>query len=206
MIDHLYSQYPDLGVACLYADYKDQANQTLTHILGSFLRQFLTFTREPIPNEIIQKLQDIQRKGGKVGPEDNLALLKIQIYQLKRVFICIDALDELEPRVCRQLLNKLKELSSNNIRLFVTGRGHIESEVRKCFQAAHIDTVAISANEQDIKAFVSQQMSDDLYPEAMDETMDEAMDEAMEEAMEEAMYKALEKDIITTIIKKSQGM
>ena len=186
MIDHLYSHYPNLGVACLYANYKDQANQTLTHILGSFLRQFLTTTREPIPNEIIQKLQEIQRKGGKVGLEDNLALLKIQIHHLNRVFICIDALDELEPRVCRQLLNTLKELSSNNIRLFVTGRNHIESEVQKCFQAAHINRVSISANEQDIKAFVSQQISDDFYSDAMDE--------------------ALKKDIISAIINKSQGM
>ena len=62
--------------------------QTLVHILGSFLRQFLTTaTQKSIPDEIIQKLQGIQRRGGKVGPEDNLALLKIQIHQLKRVFI-----------------------------------------------------------------------------------------------------------------------
>ena len=187
MIDHLCSQSPNIvGVACLYADYKDQATQTLVHIVGTFLRQLLTTTREPIPNEIIQKLQDIQRKGGKIGLEDTLALLKIWILQLKCAFICIDALDELEPKVRRQLLNTLKEFGSKNIRLFLTGRGHIESEVQKCFQATQIYTVAISANEQDIKTFVSEQIIDDPYPDAMDE--------------------ALEKYTIGAIINKSQGM
>ncbi|KAF8436100.1 hypothetical protein BGX38DRAFT_1262515, partial [Terfezia claveryi] len=40
VIDELYSQfheYPTIGIACLYADYKDQNNQILVHILGSFL-------------------------------------------------------------------------------------------------------------------------------------------------------------------------
>ena len=139
-----------------------------------------------IPNEILQKLQDIQRRGGKVGLEDNLALLKIRILQLKCVFICIDALDELEFRVRQQLLNTLKELGSNNIRFFLTGRSHVESEVQKCFQATQIYTVTISANEEDIKTFVSQQIVYDPYSDAMDE--------------------ALEKHLISAIIKKSRGM
>ncbi|RPB22615.1 hypothetical protein L211DRAFT_764114, partial [Terfezia boudieri ATCC MYA-4762] len=46
VIDDLYSQFhkvhPNIGIACLYGDYKDEKNQTLVHILGSFLRQFLT--------------------------------------------------------------------------------------------------------------------------------------------------------------------
>ena len=74
----------------------------------------------------------------------------------------------------------------SNVHLFLTGRGHVESEVQKCFQATQIYTVAISANEEDIKTFVNQQIIDDLYPDAMDEV--------------------LEKDIIDPIIKKSRGM
>lgn len=53
--------------ACLYADYNDQTNQTMAHILGSLLRQFLTTAHEPIQNEVIQKRHDIQRQGGKRG-------------------------------------------------------------------------------------------------------------------------------------------
>ena len=170
----------------MYTDYKDQANQTLAHILGTFLRQFLTTARESIPDQVIQNLQDIQRQGGGVGVEDGLALLKLRLSQLKNAFICIDAVDELEPKVRRQLLNALKELLSNNTRLFLTGRGHIESEVQKCLEVSQRYTVVISANEQDIKTFVKQQIVDDTYPDAMDEE--------------------LEKDITDAIVKKSQGM
>ena len=194
VIDNLRSKCPDIGVACLYADYKDQANQTLAPILGTFLRQLLTTAQESIPDEVIQKLHDIQREGGKVGVEDNLAMLKTLLHQLQLqvrcAFICIDAVDELEPKVRQQLLNALRELGTTtggrNIRLFLTGRGHIESEVQKYFQVAQRYTVVISANEQDIKTFVGQQIMDDPYQDAMDEL--------------------LEKDITDAIIKKSQGM
>ena len=190
VIDDLRLKSPYVGVACLYADYKDQANQTLAPILGTFLRQLIATVWEFIPDEVIQKLHKIQREGGKVGDKDNLALLEIllQQHQLRRAFICIDAVDELEPMVRRQLLNALRELGTRcrNIRLFLTGRDHVESEVQKCFQVTKRYSVVISANEQDIKTFVGQQILDDPYPDAMDEF--------------------LEKDMTDTIIKKSQGM
>ena len=176
----------------MYADYKDQANQTLAPILGTFLRQLLTTAQESIPDEVIKKLHDIQRQGGKVGDEDNLALLKTLFHQhqLKHAYICIDGVDELEPKVRQQLLKTLQELvtmtGGRNIHLFLTGRDHIKSEVQNCFQVIQKYSVVISANEQDIKTFVGQQIMEDSNPDAMD--------------------KLLEKDIIDAIIRKSQGM
>ncbi|RPB22621.1 hypothetical protein L211DRAFT_761327, partial [Terfezia boudieri ATCC MYA-4762] len=114
VIDELYSQfhkYPSIGIACLYADYKDQNNQILVHILGIFLRQLV---QETVPKELIEMLVKIKRKGKKVEMEDILALLRIRLQQLKRAFICIDAVDELEPKVQQQqLLDVLKELGTN---------------------------------------------------------------------------------------------
>ena len=178
----------NIGVACLYADYKDQTDQTLVHILGSFLHQFLTTTREPIPDEIVDTLQDIQRQRAKFGAQDILSILTIWLHQLQRAFICIDAIDELQPRVRRQLLDKLKGLSTGNTRLFLTGRGHIRSEVQQYFQVAQRHIVEIRANHQDIQEFVKQQISED------NELGSEAMDEV------------LEKEIVDTIVEKSQGM
>ena len=191
VIDHLYSQFhkhSKIGIACLYADYKDQASQTLGHILGSFLHQLLTTAKEPIPDKVIEKLQDIQHRRGKVGTEDNLALLKIRLQQLDSAFICIDALDELEPKVRQQLLAVLKDLGMDYTRLFLTGRGHIESEVKNCLQVSQEYTIIISAKHQDIQQFIKQQLEEDrgLNPEAMDEV--------------------LAKDIVDKIVTKSQGM
>ena len=171
----------------MYSDYKDQTNQTLVHILGSFLLQFLTTIPEPIPEEVIQKLEDIQRGGRKVEKEVILNLLKIRLHQLQRAFICIDAVDELDPKVRQQLLIVLKELvTKNNTRLFLTARGHIESEVQKYFKVAQGYSIKISASPQDIREFVGQQIKEDLNSDAMDEV--------------------LARDIVNSIIEKSQGM
>ena len=150
----------------MYADYKDQSNQTLAHILGSFLHQFLTTQRAHIPEEIIQKLQDIRRRASKPGIEDSLALLRTWLHQLNRVFICIDAVDELEPKILHQLLSVLQGLvtnskfGSNKIRIFLTGRSHIEAEVQKYLPVGQNHKVTIRAS-QDIQEFVEQQITSD---------------------------------------------
>ena len=183
------NKHSNIGIACLYADYHNQSNQTLTHILGSFVRQLLTSAQVPIPDEIIQKLNRIQYYNREVGTEDTLEFLKVQLRQLKCAFICIDAVDELGPKVRQQLLSILKELATNsNIRLFLTGRGHIETEVQNHFEIPQGYTVNISANQDDIREFVRQQIRenyDGMNPEAMDEV--------------------LAKDIENTIIEKSKG-
>ena len=189
VIDDLCSHsYPHLniGVACMYADYKDQNNQTLVHILGSLLHQFLTTAQQPIPDEVVKKLQGIRNQVKKVGSADILPLLQMRLKQFKRAFICIDAADELEPRVLQQLLKALKDFVTNDTRLFLTGRGHIESEIQKHLQVVPKYKASISASQEDIDRFIEQQIMDDLNPDAMDEV--------------------LAKDIADAINGRSQGM
>ena len=118
--------------------------------------------------------------------EDILDLLKIQLHRFDRAFICIDAVDELEPQVRQQLLNALKGLATNSTRLFLTGREHVKVEVQQHLQVRQRYEAIISASERDIQEFVEQQITNDRNPDAMDE--------------------ALKKDIVDTIIQKSQGM
>ena len=145
--------------------------------------------QEPIPEEVIEQLQKIQRRGERAEMEDTLNLLKTQLHQLRRVFICIDAVDELESKVRQQLLKVLQDLVMNdNVRLFLTGRDNIKSDVQNKFNVTQGYAVNISASQQDIREFVRQQITEDHEenPEAMDE--------------------GLEQEIIDTIAKKSQGM
>ena len=113
-------------------------------------------------------------------------MLKIRLHQFHRAFICIDATDELEPRVLQQLLKVLKDLVTNETRLFLTGRGHIESEIQKHLQVAQRYRATITASQHDIQEFVEQQIQEDLNPDAMNEV--------------------LAKDVANAIIEKSQGM
>ena len=140
-----------------------------------------------MPDEVIQKLQAIERQRGKVGSEDALALLKIRLQQLDHAFICIDALDELETKVRQQLLKVLRDVGATT-HLFLTGRGHIESEVQKCLEVLPGYTVIINASKRDIQQFIRQQLAEDydLNPDLMDE--------------------GLETDIVDKIVTKSQGM
>ena len=155
--------------------------------MGSFLRQFLTTSQEPIPDEVVQRLHKIRFQGGKVGTEDILPLLKIRLHQLNHAFICIDAVDELEPKVLQQLLRVLnKELVTNSTHLFLTGRSYIESEVQKYCQVVQRYKVIISASQQDIQEFLERQITNDLNPDAMDEVF--------------------AKEIVDTIIERSRGM
>ena len=170
----------------MYADYNDTKNQTLVHILGSLLHQFLTTEQQPISDEVVKKLQTIRHQGKNVRTEDILTLLKIRLNQFKRAFICIDATDELEPKVLQQLLRELKNLVTNDTRLFLTGRGHVETEIKKHLQLVPKYNATISASREDIQKFVEQEIRDDLYPDAIDDM--------------------LLKDIGDKIIGKSQGM
>ena len=157
------------------------------NILGTFLRQFLA-TQIPLPGEVVKELQVIQCAGGKAGLKHNLALLKKQLQQLEHAFICIDAVDELDSDVRRNLLKELKELAVKNTRLFFTGRDHIESEIQKQFEIGEENKVIISATRQDIEEFVSERIQKNRGQDS------------------EAMDDVLAKDIIDTIIEKSQGM
>ena len=112
--------------------------------------------------------------------------MKIRLHQFQRAFICIDATDELEPKVLQQLLKILKDLVTNGTCLFLTGRDYIESEMQKHLQVAQRYRATITASPQDIQKFVEQQIQDDLNPDAMNEV--------------------LAKDIVEAIVEKSQGM
>ena len=159
----------------------------MVNILGSLLHQLLITVPEPIADEVIKKLEDIQSLRGKLETRDALALLKIRLHQLKQAFICIDAVDELEPKVRQQLLNILKELVTDyNTHLFLTGRVHIECEVQKFFDVELRYSVTISASQQDIEKYLEQQIMEDLNPDAMD--------------------RVLAEEIADAILKQSQGM
>jgi len=199
VIDHLCSQgtarerpTSKASIVCLYADYRDQNNQTLIHILGCFVHQLLTSTQLlHIPDPVIEKLKEVKRRNAKVELEDILAMLKLLLERLDGTFFCIDALDELEPQTRRKLLdilsNKL-QLGTKTTRLFFTGRPHMRSEVQSYFSISEAQTVDIVASENDIRQYVSHKIAED------------------KRANPEAMNRVLESEILTALVKRSQGM
>ena len=190
VIDDLNARFPSLGVAWLYSDYRNESDQTLVNILGSFIHQFLMSSAFPhIPATLLTSLEEIRNKGKSLEATDALDMLKNILQELEGSFICIDALDELEPNIRRQLLEKLKELAthtSNRHRLFLTGREHIKSEVYRKFKIPSKYEVEIIASPDDVRRFLLNELVEDTNPDAMDTPLHD--------------------EIVKSLIERSQGM
>ena len=197
VIDHLRSQVTEqatskASIVCLYADYRDWNNQTLIHILGCFLHQLLTCPNLlHVPDQVMEKLKEIKKRNTKVELEDVLSMLKLISAQLDGSFLCIDALDELEPQTRRKLLKILSnelQLGIMTTRLFFTGRLHMQSEVQNYFEIQQEQEVNIIAHENDIRQYVSHQIAED------------------KDANPDAMNQVLEAEILTALVTRSRGM
>ena len=196
IIDELLAQTdkpnaPLLGIACVYCDYSDQKNQSPINILGSLLKQLLLNLPE-IPDKVISTVLHIQRKGKglELGP-DFSEMLRITLDKFSYTFICIDALDELEGEARISLLESLKELLLKNekVRLFLTGRPHIEEQLKRYLTVAPgaIRPIEIKASDEDIRRFITHKIDQEVY----DPT---------------TMNAKLKAKIVGTIAAKSEGM
>ena len=191
VIDHIQNEFPGQPIACLYSDYRDQTNQTLRNILGTFIHQFLTGSHSPpeIRDEIISTLNDIRGKRKPFDVKDAVKMIKLIVQKLPECFICIDALDELEPMHRIDLLEKLQSvLKSGRARIFLTGRLHIENEVNSYFQAEQIHEIKLEAHPDDIRQYLNHRITQDTI------------------LRKEAMSDKLREGIFTTIMARSQAM
>ena len=190
MVDNLSclieSSEEKVGVAYLYADYQDQEAQTLAHILGSLLKQFLfglSIKGIQWPEKVRNSLERI-RTNGKAPSKDNLLkLLGFTLEQLDRAFLCIDALDQFEANtrgeLLREISNLLKSSTCGSLRVFLTGRKHIKVEVE--FREVSGSSVEIYAHDEDIRLYLGKKIADDANPESMDEALQKQIEDSLVE-------------------------
>ena len=187
VIDHLISRHGEKHVAYIYGDYRDQPNQTLVNIIGSLLKQLLTVNISNVPDAVISLLESTQEEGKRLGKRHMLQIVKSAVPQLNGPsFLCIDALDELEPRVRHELLKVLQSEFVHS-RIFLTGRPHIRSEVSSVFQAHH-DPINITADLGDVRAYLIHEIELDM------------------EVNPEDMNGQLKEEILEAIINQAKGM
>jgi len=171
VIDHFYGSDQDITVAGLYCDYLDGKEQTTSHMLGAMLRQLVGSGN--IPEDIRRAFEHGKGHFGGVGPEVPALrkMLKLAIRQRHWVIICIDGLDESLPGHRTNLLQALQVIvqESSNVRLFLTGRPFIRSEVEKYFPSA--DTISVNPTREDTEAFLRMKLDGDPEPDAMDDCL-----------------------------------
>ena len=173
----------NVRVAYLYSDYRDQNSQTLIHILGTFLQQFLQgISIQAVQHEVRISLESFKKDGRNPCKDDLLRLLHTTLKQFECAFICIDALDEFEANTRSQLLKAINYLvtQSESLRVFLTGRKHIQEEVQSLSRIS----VDIVAHQDDLHSYLKRELEGDKNPDAMDES--------------------LQNDIITCLVERSQ--
>jgi len=160
------------AVACFYFDFAAQKEQSPASMLGALLKQVVSGLEE-IPEEIAQAYEEHKNVIDGQGPQLTDIVKMLQTTASKKpTFICIDALDECAARYRVKLLRSLNEVlqRSPGTRVFVTGRPHIQAEVRKRL-SGRVTTICITPKRLDIINYLRARLDEDTTPDAMDSSL-----------------------------------
>ena len=152
MIDKLSSRIGEdrISVIYHYCNFQNRKSQVTARILASLLKQVVCGL-EVIPAEIDDDFKKAKQgsNGRGLSVSDVLKLLAAALKCNKRTFICIDALDECATEHRPEFLRSLHSIvrDSPNVRLSVTGRPHIQTELEK-----HHGTLYISYHSNQSRA------------------------------------------------------
>jgi len=179
----------NIAVLSLYCDYQAHKDQSAVNMIGSLVRQ-VALGVVGMVGEIRDAFEKSRRGGGKgLRLLEMLGLLVRIIGSFERVYICIDAMDELLPQHRSELLRTLRQIiqEAPNTRLFLTGRPHIRGELdRHLTEGAYL--IHIVPDKGDIAKYLSRKMGDD---DARDPDL---------------MTENLKNDIMKTMLEKTSEM
>jgi len=88
-------------------------------------------------------------------------MLRTAVASLPKAFICIDALDECQPKYLPELLESLRDIVQESpvTRIFLTGRPHVKENIQRCF--TKVIVIPISPNADDIRNYVEMRLDRD---------------------------------------------
>ena len=141
-------------------------------MIGSLLRQIAPWAMGTL-GEIQNAFEKSRQRGGKgLRLPEMLELFVKTVGSLERVYICVDAMDELLPQHRSEFLHTLQQIiqEAPNTRLFLTGRPHIRGELDR-YLTEGACTIHITPDQRDIALFIDQKMDDDQDPHLMTENL-----------------------------------
>ena len=152
----------NVAVLSLYCDYQAQKDQSAVNMIGGLLRQVVLGVVGSVGE--IKGAFEKSRQGGGIGLrlQEMLGLFVKTISSLERVYICVDAIDELLPQHRSELLLILRQITQEapNTRLFLTGRPHIRGELDRHLTEGSY-TIHIVPDQGDIARYLTRKMDDD---------------------------------------------
>jgi hypothetical protein len=144
---------PNIRIAFLYLTYKEETS--LAQLLGCVAKQ-LVEDEVPTPKPLKELWEKNVRKGNKVSapPLDQLDTLLAELAQNKKVFIVVDALDEL--KTDRQKLVSHLSRIHRHVKLLFTSRLLEDFETL----SQGFKQVAIEAHKEDIHGHINDAIRD----------------------------------------------
>ena len=177
----------NVAVLGLYCDYQVQGEQSAVDMIGGLLRQ-VVWGGVGIRGEIRSAFNESKMRGGqRLRMLELLKLFTKVVSSIDRVYICVDAVDELLPKNRVEFLRGLWRIIQDapNTRLFFTARPCIQAELLKHFVGVPY-VIKIVANQGDIARYLRHMIDDDGDSDLMTEN--------------------LKNDIIRTMLEKSSEM
>ncbi|KAI5807783.1 hypothetical protein BZA77DRAFT_288824 [Pyronema omphalodes] len=165
-------------VACLYCDYQNDKIQTPVNMIGVLLKQVILElnTSRLLDADTISTLKRHLNARKGIDLEEGCRLLGETIKQLRRFYICIDALDECDERHRADFIQALAKISSNSsqpdtIRIFFTTRPHIKWEelVKRNPAIGSLDHICLKARQEDIRIYITHEIDVNQDEECMNE-------------------------------------
>jgi len=117
----------DIAVACFYFDFAAQKELSTAIILGSLLKQVVRSFRL-ISKEIMDAFEKYEKViGGQRLQLPEIVKLLGSLASMRRIFFCLDALDECAAPDRAKILLSLSDIirMSPTARVFLTGRPHV---------------------------------------------------------------------------------
>ena len=144
-----------------------------TKMIGSLLKQFVAGLPE-VPRDINEAFQTAKGQLGGRAPQlpkiIDLLLKALALYE--RAFVFIDALDELHAEHRVEFIRCLRRIiqGSPNIRIFITGRAHVQPELNRNLTES-LSVISIHPKDEDFKVYLTMRLDADPDPDAMDDDL-----------------------------------
>ncbi|SPO02027.1 uncharacterized protein DNG_04700 [Cephalotrichum gorgonifer] len=146
----------DKRVVNVYCSYEHRG-QEITELLASFLRAALERAAH-IPPAILQLYDRYRAQCKSLERKKLLELLKLSLSGLSRVYILVDALDELPTFVGRSFIQELLQLHAEcGVNLSLTMRDY--ADLQRPFTAKGAASLEIRASDEDVRLYLSNHLS-----------------------------------------------
>jgi hypothetical protein len=154
VIEYLKTSFMDnVAVLCIYCNYKEKKEQTVSNLTASLLKQILQ-DHPRVSGRIKQFYEHHQERADRPTVGEITKVLKAQFTLFSKVFIIVDALDECpeDDGTRADLVETLRMLRAKNMKLMVTSRDIPSIDLAHDFEG--VTRLDIRARDEDVRAFV----------------------------------------------------